>query len=630
MGIRARLLAAGLVLCAAAVATPARAASAPAPVEVARAGAETLQANEDDGEVCISIAGRTAGGCGAPDAGVVIVAGVPGGVKLVGVAAPAAAASLEVRRAGVLLASAPTEAGAAYRGVGAGSLRFALLRLPDTAPIAGLRVHALDAAGSLIAVLADRDSELVIARRRLLSGRSAGIRWSLTTSQHSTLSRSVLDPARETVSRCVRTNAQFGDVSFSTSSCASGPPQAALEVFEHEESAVEEHCPGFRLLHGVVAGPARVSVVLADGRRRAVRTVDVGDGWQAYAVTTGVAAVRAVTLTTPSGVVRVLSRGHAPLATKCAAGEASFWSGFTAAGPFDERSVVSPATPPAALAGPPAFRVADGPGDTLCLALGEQPFRAAGCAIVSPRIGELHGALDSPADPHAFALAVPAQVMTVRIPTPDGKGVLSIPTDPGADYTGRYAGRVRFAAAAVARPSQLARIELLDAAGGVLSGRLELAVAEEASSLLGVLRFARPRRVAGRAGSPSLWKTTARFQGLPVRCLAMTDGAAPTGDARCAVASDGAAILLDASCLPRRLSVAVVTRPGTRAFAGVGTSKPRRLRLRNGIGLLTLPAARPLRTLTFIRRGRVRRVRISAPPAARQCGWAAAREIAPS
>jgi len=631
VGLPACLFTAGLALFSAFTVTPAHAASAPAPVEVARAGAETLRAAEDDGEVCISIPRRTSGACDAPDVGVVTVGGVPGGVKVVGAAVPAAAASVEVRRAGVLLASGATVAGAAYRGAGAGSLRFALVRLADTAPLDGLRVHALDATGTLVTVLAEQDSELFTDRRRLLSGRSAGIRWSLTTSRQSTLSPSVLDLARETASQCVRVNAQFGDVSSSTESCASGPPQPALEVLEYEESAVEERCPGFRLLHGVVAGPARVSVVLGDGRRRAVRTVGVGEGWRAYAVTTGVAAVRAVLLTTPTGAVRVLQRGLAPLATQCAAGEASFESGATADSPFDERSVVSPAAPPVAFAGTPAFRVADGPGDALCLAIGDLPFRAAGCGIVSPSLGALNGVLDRFTDPHAVALAVPARVATVRVPTPDGKGALSIPSDPGADYTGRYAGHVRFVTVSFARLSQLSRIELLDAAGTVLMRGVELAGAEELLELgVGSLRFARPRRVAGRAGSPSLWKTTARYQGISGRCLTMTAGPAPTGNARCRYASDDAAILLDASCVPRRLSVAVVTRPGTRAFADVGLSKPRRLRLRNGIGLLTLPAARSLRTLTLVHRGRVRRVRIDAPAAAKQCGWSAGRDIAPS
>ena len=32
----------------------------------------------------------------------------------------------------------------------------------------------------------------------------------------------------------------------------------------------------------------------------------------------------------------------------------------------------------------PAIRVADGPGDTLCIAVGAVPFNALGCAIVGP------------------------------------------------------------------------------------------------------------------------------------------------------------------------------------------------------------------------------------------------------
>jgi hypothetical protein len=39
------------------------------------------------------------------------------------------------------------------------------------------------------------------------------------------------------------------------------------------------------------------------------------------------------------------------------------------------------------------------------------------------------------------------------------------------------------------------------------------------------------------------------------------------------------------------------------------------------MAILTVPGARPLRSLTFIRKGRKRRVQIGAPPAARQCGW---------
>ena len=59
-----------------------------------------------------------------------------------------------MRRAGQLLASGPAVAGAAYKGVRAGSVRFALLRLPKAARTDGLRVRALAADGALISVLA--------------------------------------------------------------------------------------------------------------------------------------------------------------------------------------------------------------------------------------------------------------------------------------------------------------------------------------------------------------------------------------------------------------------------------------------------------------------------------------------
>ena len=86
-------------------------------------------------------------------------------------------------------------------------------------------------------------------------------------------------------------------------------------------------------------------------------------------------------------------------------------------------------------------------------------------------------------------------------------------------------------------------------------------------------------------------------------------------------------MLLEASCVTHRLTVAVVAASGTRVRADAGASSARPLRLRNGVGLLTLPASRPLRALTVTRRGRTRRVQIRAPAAARQCGWKAIRKL---
>ncbi len=78
-----------------------------------------------------------------------------------------------------------------------------------------------------------------------------------------------------------------------------------------------------------------------------------------------------------------------------------------------------------------------------------------------------------------------------------------------------------------------------------------------------------------------------------------------------------------------RLSVAVAARADTQVLADVGAGKPRRLRLRNQAGLITLPATTRLRALTFIRKGRVLRVRINAPAASRQCGWRGTRDPDP-
>jgi len=614
MGLRTGLLAACLALLAG-PGTPAHAAREADPVEVAGSGADRLLAGDDDGRVCLSIP-RLVKSCADTDGGVVTVSELR--PPLVGVAVPAAAARIEVRRAGVLLASAPTVAGEAYRGVHAGALRFALVRLAVKPGIDGLRVRALDAAGGLVAVLAqdDLNSALVTGRLPLLSGRSAGARWSLVTQQESELSSSVLDLSHESISRCVVTRFRRADFTGSTSSCAGGVSQDPLELVE-DEFDVEVDCPGFRLLHGVVAGSvARVSVMLADGRSRTVRTVPVGDGRRAYALTTGVAAVRAVRLIAATGRARVLRPRLAPLAVRCADDEeGSDLPNSVPTPSLDALPLVTPGTPDAPLAGPPAFRVADGPAGTLCLAIGDNPFRAGGCGIVSPWLGEQLGAVDSYADPQAFALAVPARVATVRLSSPDGTGVRSIPTDPGVGYAGRYAGKVRFAAATFAGAAE-PRIDLLDAAGAVLFGGAET---DDSLARLSA-RLGSPRRVAGRAGNPSLWQTTARFEAFTFPCFALTDGPPPVGDDRCQSGGD-TAVLLAASCVTHRLSVAVRARAGTRVLADVGASKPRRLPLRSGTGLLTLPATSPLRALTFVRRGRARRVRIDAPPAARQCGW---------
>ena len=83
-------------------------------------------------------------------------------------------------------------------------------------------------------------------------------------------------------------------------------------------------------------------------------------------------------------------------------------------------------------------------------------------------------------------------------------------------------------------------------------------------------------------------------------------------------------ILLRAACTTRRLTVAIGAAAHTRVLADTGTATRRAITLRGGAGLLTLAPSSPLRSLTVIHGSRTTRVRIDAPPGARQCGWLSA------
>ncbi len=620
MRLRAILLAGGAI-CAGLV-LPAQAAT-PDPVEVARAGDVQLLAGDEEKELCIGLSFEefdTA--CAEAGESVAQATADADGARWVGAAVPAATASIEVRRAGVLLGGGPTVAGEKYKGVRAGTVRFALVRIAKTAKPDGLRIRALSAAGALVTVVAaDDDEELVIGRTRLKSGRARNIRWSLFAEDTSELTPSVLDLAHETVSRCV--GLELNGVDWG-GACSSGPP---LQSFVERTTALSaETCnPPFRVVYGAVDGSVpSVIVLLGDGRRRTVATVPVGDGRRSYAIATAANAVRTVTVP-GKGVVRP---GFAPTSAVCAGGGNGLSLlnfGSSAFGLFSlllSLPPVTPVGPVTAIPGSPGMQVADGPADALCIAVAGKPFGEIGCGIVPPQISEQLVAFDSLTDPHAFALAVKAQVATVRVSTADGKVVRNIPTDPGTGYRGRYAGVVRFASASFANLAELARLELLDAAGKVLYS--EASTEEETE--IEAPRVGRARRIAGREGGPSLWQTNARYGKRVDRCLSLTAGPAPGPLEDCQASRADATVLLDASCVTKRLSAGIAVREGTRVLADTGRKARRPVRLRRGLAVLTLPATRPLRALTFIRRGRSRRVEIGAPPAGRQCGW----HLAPS
>ena len=371
-----------------------------------------------------------------------------------------------------------------------------------------------------------------------------------------------------------------------------------------------------------------MSVLLGDGRRRMARTAALGDGRRVvYALPIGRdVAVRSVALDGGSAGPRVLALGLAPLHVTCPTPEAG--AGLPPGPGLGEQLASLFANPPVlTLPGPvttlpgSGARIADGPGDTLCLAVADRPFTAFSCDVVAPDFNEVAGIVDDLLKPRAFALALPARVAAIRVGAPGGNGLREIPTVAAEGYVGAYAGRVRFAAGTVTAKSELDSLDLLDGAGTLLHRERSSPDDEPASGPRVVAR----QRIAGRPGRPSLWQT--RYAGSDSSCLALTNGPRPARDAVCEDVRARSTVLLAASCVTHRLTVAVTPGAGTRVLAGTGGSRMRAIPLRRGAGLLTLPAARPLTSLVYVRRGRSTRVRIGAPAGARQCGWSAAPQI---
>jgi hypothetical protein len=599
---------------------------------VARDGLADLRATQERGALCLTVKiedeDEGAGECAeAGEAGHVVHAADDAGRAYIGAAISAAAVAVEVRRAGKLLADAPTVAGEAYGGVRAGEVRFALVRLPDRSRLDGLRVRALDGSGVVLETVAGSDGDLVSDRRPLLSGRSGGARWRVTSERASALRSSVVDPDHELVVRCVRTTVVYGPSTRSYRTCTGEAPVVNLQLL-FSQGRVEDHCrPAFRLVYGVLDEPVRdVSVLRGDGRRVAARMARVpGTALTAYALAVPArAAVRGVRIRPEHGPARTLDLDGPPIAVSCGLGLVSDERiEFGAVSEIDDAPHVTPLGPVAAVPGSPALRIADGPDATLCMALGDDPFTGLACDVIGPSLAEPFEILDDFDRPRALALALPARVATVRLTSRDGKS-RDVPTVAADGYAGLYAGRVRFAVTAIAGHAGRERVALLDAAGRTLH------VETSDSSLLDIrVRDLPARRVAGRPGRPSVWQSGFVFKGRTTRCVSLTAGPAPPADERCSVARGASpAILLDASCATHRLTVAVAAGAGTRAIARTSDGRDRRIALRRGVGVLTLARSLGVRSLSIVSPGaKPRTVALHAPAGGAQCGWDAAGEM---
>ncbi len=426
--------------------------------------------------------------------------------------------------------------------------------------------------------------------------------------------------------------------------CVGDAPRESLEIFGDQRTASsEELCsPSFRLLHGLVdADVRRVRMLLGDGSTRSVQIASLPGGERvAYAIALPRrAAVRSITFDRGAAGSRVLALKLAPLAVNCAIGlpggglpllRVSLFDG-----PLDRLSVVAPVGPVSVLPGPPTVRVADGPGDSLCLAIGEQPFTARTCQVPSPDISPpaIYSSLIAQT-PRSFALVLPARVAAIRVGPAGGASLREIATMAPPGYAGRYAGHIRIAVTTFAAPRDVASLDLLDAAGSVLTSLRGDGDGEDSPPrLLGI------RRIAGQPGHPSLWQTTTdNHSGGIRRCLALTGGPRPQRSKRCQTQALPTATLLHASCVTHRLTLAVAAtdeygprlenqraQRTYRVFADVGARRARAIPLRAGAAVLTLPSTRGLRAVTFVREGKREKIRLDAPRGAAQCGWSAAR-----
>lgn len=639
------LLLAGLALAsaspAAAAAKPPQPPKGPAGVAVVTDGGRTLFASDQDDQLCLSFSRRDAYvSCERSDQAAVLddteratSAGEPGPRHL-GVAVPASAVTVEVRRAGRLLATASTASGVSYKGKQAGRVVFAILTLPAGTPDEGLRVRALGAFTQTVAVFpASYDGDLKGPEHRLLSGRSGGTRWSLTRRRVASTAPALFDLDHETVKKCLTVNTRDRSGGGSSENgCVGGAPQDSLYdglLGLGSGPSFQDECrTGFRLVFGLAPADSHAVLVLGDGSLRGLRTAPFADGRVAYAgVVPAAAAVRSLSISTGART-RSIRLSAAPLRVACAGGGDS----FTVGGPgiarlpdvlafFSSLPPVEPEGPVTRVAGVPGFRVADGPAGSLCVASGEVAFTGLTCPVVGPGYdGEIAASIDSYRRPRAVAIAVPAAVAAVRT-GPTGGPLRTIPTVEAAGYTGRYAGLVRFVAFAVGGVQDLDRLDYLDAAGKVL--RSEDDPTDPAD--VGGPKRVGARRLAGGPGRPSLWRTTFRYDGL-VRCVAVTDGPAPRKADACQTNVYGIGapeVLLDVSCSTRSSTVAVLARPGSRVSVRDSRGRARRLVARRGGAIAVLPPSVGVEDVT-VARGRDRqRIRLAAPAGARQCGYRA-------
>jgi hypothetical protein len=512
-----------------------------------------------------------------------------------------------------------TSAGAAYQGRHAGRVKFLLAeetrRGRDFPGPQYLRLY--DQAGTLLG-LADAyafEPGTTGTRRPLARGRTRGAPWSLVAFRARSLAGLPGAEERFVELSCVqvmRRGGRGGAEPFPSRgrarSCVN-PERRRLPV----ELSFDQDCAPLGIAAtGIVSPDVRAVVaVLGDGERRRLpllRLPAPSEGARAFALAVGPrTAVRRLVALMRGGGHRVVQNGIGPGAVRCVDSGAllAFFG-------------LEPPVP----SGPLALTVYDD-GVELCATLGRPSEHPYECRY--PPVGaEDSWILTREEAGRTFTAGiVPADVVRAVVRLSDGRRIV-VDTRADGEYTGRYAGALRFFTLDLGDGARVADVRVVDAAG-----RRTRALYFEAPRPVG-----RPRLVIGGPRDLRLRAQQYGDERYPYLCVTLGGGECSFGFFE--------SVNVRASCAPRRLvfwglltkgqrRVTVETSRGDlrarvrrlpRGLRPPLPARPRWLRRDRPVGAFVVAVPGNTRATALVISGRRdRRQALRLPPASEQCGW---------
>lgn len=500
-------------------------------------------------------------------------------------------------------ATAATSAGEAYGGRAAGAVRFFLVEAADARGFDELRYLRQRAPDGSVLALTDEgfSGPTPVAGTRVpLVARG---RLRVTAFEHRALAALPDEPERFVSTPCIRVAVAGPDGSRTSGTSCSHTDGRELAL------NADGDCSQTVVTAIASDDVRRLRVVLGDGRARPLRLRRLRGAIShrragAFRAPAHV-AVRAVVAERAGRRPRTIRLAVAPAGVACVEGGGRGYGLFG-----------SPAARPTAV--PEGSRlVAEERGALLCSAIGEIRSSEADCHA-------------PPLDPHdvdvltghsetstIVGAAVPGDVALADVVLHDGSRHRVEATVDGGGYAGRWRGRLRFVELVVPGRRSVEQVLLRDAAGRLLGRAYAYSTPPARSAARTVLR--------DRSGLRLLVARQARRPGERARpCVLL---GTPRVDPR-DFCDAFPALHLNATCRPRRLVLFGLLPAATRDVAvrtDRGLVRGRVRRVHGGRALLlVVPARDAARALVVTpRRGRVREHPLGAPPATRQCGWAA-------